>query len=197
MLNISGRDDAARWGPDRALLRQVVALAHAVPGAELRLRTAHGAVVSVGRHPSHDLTPCQARAALLVATDPEAPDCYRSVVDAELAGSVHDTGGGLLALDGGDREVRWFATCLHPNDVVHVALADRGVPGDAIEAAVTPDAQLGAAVVRVSVENWLYGNELDRVARELLAACMVEELCRQALGAVAPAPLPEDRRRRS
>lgn len=194
MPNSDGHNDGI-WGPDRALLRQVVALAHAVPGAELRLVTGHGGVVTVGRHPSHDLTPCQARAALLAAAVPDGPDCFRAVVDVEVAGSVRDAGGGLLALDGGDGEVRWFATCLHPNDVVHVALRDHGVPADAIEAGVMPDTELGVAVVRVGVANWLYGSELDRVAHELFAACLVEELSREALGAPAPAPLPERRRR--
>ncbi|MEM1333261.1 MAG: hypothetical protein AAGG08_07365, partial [Actinomycetota bacterium] len=52
-------------------LQLAAAIAHAGPGAELTLRCGGGSIVTVGRHPAADMTPCQFRA-VMVAMLPDA-----------------------------------------------------------------------------------------------------------------------------
>ncbi|MCD9623993.1 hypothetical protein [Rhabdothermincola salaria] len=172
-----------RTGAERALLRQTVVLAHAVPGAELRMQTGDRDLV-VSRHPSADVTPCQARAALLAAAVPGNVDCFDLVAGVELGGSLRDLGGGLYWSSSGPAPERWFATCLPPDDVAGLAARNQfGLPGEAITCAVLVDAEVAVSAVRLRVGLAGYEDRLDEVARWLFGEVLVEELWREALGA--------------
>jgi hypothetical protein len=186
MEGTDGRVGAVAAGPDRALLRQVVVLAHAVPGAELRLHAQGGEVLVVSRHPAADITPCQLRHALLSSATTQQTECFSALADVHLGGSLRDVGGGFCheATRGGPQ--RWFATCLHPHDVARIAAGiDHGLPKRAIECGVIADVEVGATAVRVRPSSARYEAELERVARALYSACLVEELYRQAFGATS------------
>lgn len=178
----AGRRPGAK-GSERALLRQTVVLAHAVPGAELRMQTG-GRELVVSRHPSADVTPCQARAALLAAAVPGNPDCFSLVTGLELGGSLRELGGGLYWSSSGPAPERWFATCLPPDDVAAIASGNSfGLPVDAIGCAVLADPEVAVSAVRLRVGAPGGEDHLDDVARWLLGEVLVTELLREALGA--------------
>jgi hypothetical protein len=187
MEGADGQVGGVATGPERALLRQLVVLAHAVPGAELRLHAESGEVLTVGRHPSADLTPCQLRRALLSSGTTEGPACFAALVDLRLGGSLSDVGGGFCHQTTRVGPQRWFATCLLPEDVARIAASiDHGLPRRAIECAVIADVEVGATAVRVRPSSGRFEGDLERVARALYAACLVEELYRQAFGTASP-----------
>ena len=170
-------------GAERALLRRTVVLAHAVPGTELRMQTGDRDLV-VARHPSADVTPCQARAALLAAAVPGNVDCFELVTGLELGGSLRDLGGGLYWSSSGPAPERWFATCLPPDDVAALARRNHfGLPAEAITCAVLVDPEVAVSAVRLRAGLDEHGDRLDEVARWLFGEVLVEELWREALGA--------------
>jgi hypothetical protein len=188
MEGTDGRVGGVTAGPDRALLRQLVVLAHAVPGAELRLHAQGGEVLAVGRHPAADLTPCQVRHALLSSASSGHPDCFSALADVHVGGSLRDVGGGFCHQSTRGGPQRWFATCLHPEDVARIAGGiDHGLPKRAIECGVIADVEVGATAVRVRPSSARFEPELERIARALYSACLVEELYRQAFGEEPPA----------
>lgn len=173
----SGRRGGVLRSVPRSVLREAISLAHTVPGAELRLLTERGELL-VGRHPEHDLSPCELRQAFLVGTTPNGRDCFRSIREAELGGSLHDLGGGMYETWPADGPVeRWFATTLHPKDIVDVVEGcELDVPDDAVNAGVATDAPLGISAVRVTPSELEHQDRVDEVARWFLAQCVVEEL---------------------
>jgi hypothetical protein len=160
------------------VLREAIVLTHVVPGAELRLATDRGELV-VGRRPSDDLSPCELRQAFLAGAAPGGPDCFRTVRAVGLGGSLRDLGGGMYELwpSDGSPPQRWFATTLHPRDIVDlVETCDLDVADDAMNAGVATDAPLGISAVKVSPSEPEHRDRLDEVARWFLERCVVEEL---------------------
>lgn len=161
-----------------SVLREAIVLAHTAPGAELRLLTDQGELL-VGRSPSHDLSPCELRQAFLAGASPSGPDCFRAVRSVELEGSLRDLGGGMYELwptDDGPVQ-RWFATSLHPGDIVEVVEScDLHVADDAMNAGVASDTALGTSAVRLSASAPEHADRLDEVSRWFLERCVVEEL---------------------
>ncbi len=183
--NMPGRR-ADEGGVDRrpvptAVVREAAVLAHTVPGTELLLVTDRGEL-RVGRSPHHDLTPCELRQVVLAATDPGAPECFRSVRSVAVSGALRDIGGGMYELwpPDGSTVQRWFATSLHPGDIVElVEGCDLDVPDDAMDAGVATDAPLGISAVRVAASAPEHEGRLDEVSRWFLERCVVEELVQQ------------------
>ncbi|UDY34692.1 hypothetical protein [Dermatobacter hominis] len=172
----------------RSVLREAIVLAHTVPGAELRLVTDRGELV-VGRHPTHDLSPCELRQALLAGAAPGGADCFRAVRRVELGGSLRDLGGGMYELwpSDGSPAQRWFATTLHPRDIVELVKAcDLDVADDAMDAGVATDAPLGISAVKVSPSLPEHRDRLDEVARWFLERCVVEELVQRVEAETVP-----------
>ncbi len=173
----------------RSVLREAIALVHTVAGAELRLVTERGELL-VGRGPDCELSPCELRQAFLAASAPGAPDCFRAVHDLEIGGSLRDLGGGMYGLwpSDGSPAHRWFATTLHPGDIVElVEGCDLDVPDDAMNAGVATDTPLGVSAVDVSPSKAHFADRLDEVARWFLDRCVVEELVQQVeAAAVTP-----------
>lgn len=171
-----------------SVVREATVLAHSVPGTELVLVTDRGEL-RVGRSPHHDLTPCELRQVVLAASAPGAPDCFRSVRSIEVTGALRDIGGGMYELwpPDGSSVQRWFATSLHPGDVVEVVDGcDLDVADDAMDAGIATDSQLGMSAVRIAASAPEHEARLDEVSRWFLERCVVEELV-QLVEADAPA----------
>ncbi len=159
-------------------VRLASALAHAVPGAELRLGCAAGVEVVVSRHPAADLTPCAMRQVVADArrrarTTLAGPVCR--VDRLTLGGSLDDLGGGVVrTLTPCGVEQRWFVTTLPWS---HVAGILRSLPcSDEINATVRPDDALDVTLVAIGADTPAVTPEIDRLAADLCARILVEEL---------------------
>lgn len=162
-------------------VRLGAALVHAIPGALLSVETCWRDRVTVGRHVSCDVDPCRFRNLVAASRCPGRPDLARHVNRVELAGSVHDLGGGVLrTCTRHGVEQRWIATLLPP-DVVVDWLVDQPC-GDAIEASVKPDADLGVTMVVASTADPLATGMLEELGLSLAARVAVDEL----IGGLAP-----------
>ncbi len=193
MPNSSSHDRPHPTGgnPDPARLREAVVLAHTVDGAELVMTTLNGQVLTVGRRPGDDLTPCDLRQALVASCTPGGPDCFRWVTAVEVVGTLLDLGGGLYESRPGGAVERWFATSLCPEDVEAVVEAcDLAVPDEAIGVSLVADEAVAASAIRVRASTVEGARLLDAVSRWLAGRCMVEEL----VGRSAHLPAAERRR---
>jgi hypothetical protein len=136
---------------DPTHLRCVTALVQAVPGAQLVLHTRSGTAVTVGHHPSSDLSSCSLRRTLMAHTlDGSAAVCER-LERAEVGGSMRAIGAGLhLASPGA---TVWFATSLVSAAVlreIELATSDEhGLVGDA-DVRLLGDEGLGVTLVEVA-----------------------------------------------
>lgn len=170
-------------------LRLVASAAHALPGAELRLRSPQGEETLVSRHPAADLTPCAFRHLVVEAWRSHCPGSTfppLRVVDVVVGGGLEDLGGGVLACRTPcGREQRWIGTTL-PWGRVQAVL--EGMGGDHtsrahVEATVAPDVQLDVTLVGLFATRPGGGQVLDDVALDVAAALFVEELT-DSLGSV-------------
>jgi hypothetical protein len=152
-------------------------LGHAVEGAELVMTTATGQVLTVGRRPGDDLTPCDLRQAFIASSTPGGPDCFATVTAVEVVGSLLDLGGGLYETRPGGEVERWFATSLCPDDVEAVVEGcELEVPDGAIGVSLVVDAAVAASALRVRAATSAGAALVDEVSRWILARCVVEEL---------------------
>ncbi len=142
---------------DPVHLRCVTALAHAVPGAHLVMETTRGDAVTIGRHPSADMTICSLRKMLMAQTGGGAFAVCEGIDSVEAAGSVRPIGAGLhVASPGADV---WFATTLVAPVVtreVTAATAESAIAaeGDGLlvqtDVTLLPDEALGVTLVEIS-----------------------------------------------
>lgn len=138
---------------DPVHLRCVTALAQVVPGAHLIMDTSGGDIVTVGTHPSSDMSVDSMRKMLMAQTDAGTLALCDGIDDVQVAGSVRPIGAGLhLASPGADV---WFATTL----VTQAVVRETGVivaEGDSLlvqaDVAVMPDEALGVTLVQVASE---------------------------------------------
>jgi hypothetical protein len=163
---------------DGESLRLAVGLVHAVPGAELHLRTAEEQVVVVGGGPAADVDPCSMRRAIMMAACPAAPDPSQWITGLEIKGALQALGGGLFRPRGEPGSQRWFATLLPSERVLDLlgALDLGDVPDDALLASVRPDQALGLASVCIELAAPCMDARLDEIASGAYASCLVEEL---------------------
>jgi hypothetical protein len=159
-------------------LRLATAVAHTVPGAELRLHTRSGEAVIVSWHLPADVDPCLFRNLVIASAEPDRRDLSDQLDAIEIGGTVTDTGGGILASSVDRREQRWVATLVPPHRVVELLddLGVRAVPDDAMYARVKPDSGLGVTVVAITANDGRYLEFLDEAAAAVAATCFVEEV---------------------
>lgn len=164
-------------------LELAVALAHTVPGAEIRMRTDGGDDIVVSRHPAADIDPCAMRRVVLSCAQPGNPDLSAHIVDIELGGALGDLGGGVFGTRIGAREQRWIPTLL-PQAVLADLIDDIGsgsVPAESMAARLAPDCALGVTLLAITSNSPSFDHALDEVAAAAAAACFVAELTRSAL----------------
>ena len=99
-------------------LRLATALAHSVPGAELRLSTDRGDQVVVSHHPAADIDPCTLRQIVAASACPSQPDYSRRVVEVSIGGALISLGGGVHSTEREGRAQRWIASLLRPELIV-------------------------------------------------------------------------------
>lgn len=163
-------------------LRLATALAHTVPGAELRLVTHSGEQIVVSRHPAADIDPCKMRQVVAASACPRHPDLSRRITAVTIGGSLVDLGGGIFVSRSGGLEHRWVASLL-PHQSLSELLDDVGhdqVPADAMRATLKPDPELGVTVISVTSNHARFDHALDEVATHVAAVCFVAELCSHA-----------------
>lgn len=160
-------------------LRLATALVHAVPGAELRIRTTNSEQICVSHAPAGDIDPCKLRQIVAASACPNRPDLSQRIAEMTVGGSLIDVGGGIAATRCGGREQRWI-TSLLPYQKLTELLDDVGhgdVPANAIQASLKPDPELGVTVVGITANDARFDHALDNVAAQVAAACFVAELC--------------------
>jgi hypothetical protein len=176
-------------------LRLAAAIAHSVPGAELRLSPRHGRAVVVGRHLNADVDPCPFRAMVVAAAASsdgadlvELADHLGSI---EIGGAIVDTGGGIWASSVDLRQQRWIASFLPPHRLAELidAIGLDTVALDAMHACLKPDPLLAVTVAAITAADLRSLEFLDDVVASIAATCMIEEL-RGELSAPAGAGLP-------
>ena len=162
------------------LLRLGVALAHSVPGAELRISCPLGAHISVGASDRVSLHTCDLRDLVVESTCPHRPDVSDRIEIKEICGSLQSCGAGVFRSRRIDVEHRWFATLLPPTEVIGVLERlehERLVP-DAIGVRLAPDSGIGVTVVRLHASRPLATVAIAEAAETAYGACLVAELLR-------------------
>lgn len=161
-------------------LRLGVALAHSVPGAELRISCPLGAHLAVGASDRVSLHICDLRDLVVSGTCPHRPDVSDRIEIEAICGSLQSCGAGIFRSRRIDVEHRWFATLLPPTEVIGVLKRlehERLVP-DAIGVRLTPDSGLGVTVVRLHSSRPLATVAIAEAAETAYGACLVAELLR-------------------
>ena len=176
-------------------LHLAVGLAHAVPGAELVLRSRNGHQLTVGSDDTADINICCLRRVLMASACPIHPDPGNWVEAVALQGSLRSRGGGIHRNISGSREERWFACALRPEAVFErlEQLDLGGLPTDAVEIVLKPDPGLGLTNVCVMIDAVSDERHIDKLAVVAHSACLVEELLSDTR---ASADLSLSRRRR-
>lgn len=160
-------------------LRLGVALAHAVPGAQLRLVDHDGRLLCAGAHPAADLDLCALRR--VVSRRLGAGGVPEGISGVGVGGSLEHLGGGLYRRRAHDVEERWFVSFLEPGILTTVLEGcDPGRLGHGsaaeIHGCLLPDAALGVTVVSLTMVGSGSALLLDPFAAATLASCLVEEL---------------------
>ncbi len=159
-------------------LRLATALVHAIPDAEMRLRTDQNECVVVSRAPGADIDPCKMRRVVAAMACPHRPELADRVTEVTFGGSVSDLGGGVFASRSSDGEHRWVASLLGFPTVSELlsGVGPDGLPDEAMRACLKPDPELGVTVVGITANDARFDDVLDEVAGQAAAACFVAEL---------------------
>ena len=158
--------------------RHAVAIAHALPGAQLLLDLTHGGQLVVGHDDNADIRPCQFRHVLLAEDVHGELACSRHITHCRLGGDVVNVGPGVYRT--GDALAWCFATSLglaevqgvveRIDDGLHPALAEEA---SKVNTVIRPDPCLGVTVVVV------FGGAPDVVsdlAGRLAGECLATEV---------------------
>ncbi|BAN04443.1 hypothetical protein [Ilumatobacter coccineus] len=167
-------------------LRLAVALGHAVPGAELRLRTVDDEQIVVASEPHGAISPCVMRRVAIASSWPNVPDHSAKIVDIEVGGSLEDLGGGVYRVERDGIEQRWIASTLHPDaisDLLDLVGLDT-VPADAMHGCLKPDCELGVTLLVVTSTDLRYSHALDDIAAQAATSMIVEELLQRPADSV-------------
>lgn len=158
-------------------LRLSVAVGHAVYGAELRLTTDRGDVITVSSHSAAQLDHCSLRRLVAASTCPGRPDVSDHIVAIELTGSLSDAGGGVYRVVRQGHEQRWIPSLLHPNRLGELltALQIDGVDNDELHATLKPDELLGVTIIVLTTAE-RFVDRLDEAAEYWAASIAVDEL---------------------
>lgn len=159
-------------------LRLAAAIAHIVPGAELRLSPRHGRQVLVGRRPNADIDPCPFRQMVAAAAFPDGPDLADHLGLIEIGGAIVDVGGGVWASSVDRRQQRWIASFLPPHRLAELldAIGLDTVAPDAMHACLKPDPLLAVTVAAITADDLRALEFLDDVASSIAATCLIEGL---------------------
>lgn len=155
--------------------RSMTALAHAVPGASLRLEVRDGAVLRVSACPDADLHPCQLRQVLLVEAAHDDIRCTHYIDRIEVEGALRPIGPGLFGSNLGN--LRCFATLLAPGAVEALAAEIDGHDrrADSVQVTIKPDSCLGVSIVLID-ESANDGPLVEEIAAQLAGQCAAGEL---------------------
>lgn len=172
-------------------LELAAAVAHAVPGAQLTIRSANGGHVVVGHHPAADLSLCELRRRLVgrrhaaatgggVAAGPAGVEPVRLL---DIGGVLDAVGGGVFR-DVSDRLTRWVVSSACAGRTVRALRATPldDIPEECVTAALRPDRHLGATVVGLRVEGDRRAGAVDDLALRLATSLLIAEVVPAALG---------------
>lgn len=161
-------------------LRLATALCHAVDGAELILTADGGERIIVSRHRAGDIDPCSLRSVVVASACPQHPDFSHRINEIAIGGVLIDCGGGVYSRVVRGAEQRWIASFLHVDRVA--AMLEEVAPGDALDASLKPDGDLGVTLLAITSIGEDSQYVLDAAAQSAAAACFVEELCDSMAG---------------
>lgn len=166
------------------------AVAHAVPGAQLTIRSANGGHVVAGHHPAADLSLCELRRRLVerrhaaatgsgVAAGPAGVEPVRLI---DIGGVLDAVGGGVFR-DVSDRLTRWVVSSACAGRTVWALRATPldDVPEEWVTATLRPDRPLGATVVGLRVEGDITAGRIDDLALRLASSLMIADVVPAAL----------------
>lgn len=158
--------------------RHAVAIAHAVPGAQLLLGLRHGGQLVVGRDDNADVRPCQLRHVLLAEEVHGELACRRHITSYRLYGGVVGAGPGMYRMK--DVLARCFATNLDHTAVRNVIAQtadDLSSPlataSSDVKTVMRPDECLGVTVVVVV---GTASDVVSDVTGRLAGGCLVDEV---------------------
>lgn len=163
-------------------LRIAVALAHTLPGAELRLHTGVSGDLVVSPHPAADIDPCTMRRVVIASRCPDVPDHAARVESMSLGGALDDLGGGVFRTVSDGLEQRWIATTLGPGvvaDLLDLVGLDT-VPEEAMQGRLKPDGDLGVTLLVITANDARFDHDLDEFAAQAAASMFTAELLRDA-----------------
>lgn len=170
-------------------LREAACLAHAAPGATLRLHAGDTHALLISRHClGADFDSCRFRAVMMGRT---GVHLAATITGIQFLGGLVHQGAGLYAGNGPDgKGSRWFTTTLEPQQLSHLIATRPPTTGDGIEIVVKPDTGLGLRAVCVTSAST--SALLDEAAFSVLSACLVEELVTGIEPATAPRRSPTE-----
>ncbi|MEM7274707.1 MAG: hypothetical protein AAF547_16600 [Actinomycetota bacterium] len=164
-------------------LRLSVGLAHAVPGAELVLRTRDGAELVAGHYSTADVNLCALRRAVVASGCPNRPDVSRWADPVRIDGSLdHHLAGIHLFGPGVDRPPTWwFPTLVKPQRVWDIVEGRTWTDDDdLIEVVIKPDPCLGMTAVAVGSRVGAPDDMVASATEAVYEACLLEELIDEA-----------------
>ncbi|MCY4175360.1 MAG: hypothetical protein OXD37_03360 [Acidimicrobiaceae bacterium] len=166
--------------PEFELLRLGVALAHCVPGAEMRISAPAKSDMSVSMSSSADMHICELRKLVVASSCPRHSDISQWIKIIEIGGSLEHCAGGTYRERGAACDQRWFATLLSPHEVVDVLrrLESRAEVDESVKALLKPDIALGVTSVRLTAGDRSASPSIDESAQAAHGACLVSELLR-------------------
>lgn len=159
-------------------LRLSIALAHAVPGAALRIAARDGGAFFACDHPAGELRVDDLRVTLLAERLDAHVRLDSLITEAEVGGTLMALGAGIY-LSGVEEgtPTLWAVVSLSPVEVACALEAIECPPAPAcIEVALRPDVDLGATVIKVSSLIDVGEEPLLDVALHVLGACLALEL---------------------
>ncbi len=178
MLTILDMDELTSRAHRLEQLRLTLGLAHAVPGAELLVRSAHGPDQRAGQSPDSDLHLCRLRHVVAAALGADRTDITRWIDGFEIQGSLRpDRAGTYTSVTNANGEW-WFATLLRKDPVLHALqhLDDRTRIHDDIELTIKSDPCLGVTVVGIAAPHDDARVDAESIALRAYTACAVEEV---------------------
>lgn len=158
-------------------LRLRVGLAHAIPGAELRVRRNDGAEFVAANRPLADMDLCRLRHAVMASSCPSSPNITRWFECLGISGSLAEDESGIFH-DQSGLGAWWFATLIRQDRVLTLLeqLDNDDVDNDSVQVFLKPDPGLG--MTSVGIVTTQAGSEvrLAALATDVYQACLVEEL---------------------
>jgi hypothetical protein len=158
-------------------LRLSIALAHAVPGAALRLRARDGGAFFATDHPAGELTIDELRDTMLAGDLDGHTRLDDVIAEAEIGGSLMPMGAGVYLHEEEPSPTLWGIVPLSPAEIEAALDAVECPQAPAsVEVIMRPDPELGATAIRVSSMLDVGEDPLLDVAVHVLGACLAVEV---------------------